>query len=109
MLKDKSTFNLLWFFWDLRRKDHKPILFFAVLASASISFVEILGGAIALEMLFGVPVKIGAILVIVFVLIMIFTNSYQKIEKWIIGFVSINGLSLIYNLNNSDTSGTEEI
>lgn len=76
----------------------KPILYFAVLASVSTSLAEILGGAIALEMLFGVPVKIGAILVTVFVLIMIFTNSYQKIEKWIIGFVSIIGLSFLYEI-----------
>src|SRR5665648_737516 len=41
----------------------KPILYFAVLASVSTSLTEILGGAIALEMLFGVPIKIGAVLV----------------------------------------------
>src|SRR5665648_1055255 len=41
----------------------KPILYFAVLASVSTSLAEILGGAIALEMLFGVPIKIGAVLV----------------------------------------------
>ena len=76
----------------------KPILYFAVLASVSTSLAEILGGAIALEMLFGVPIKIGAILVTIFVLIMIFTNSYKKIEKWIIGFVSIIGLSFLYEI-----------
>jgi len=76
----------------------KPILYFAVLASVSTSLAEILGGAIALEMLFGVPIKIGAILVTVFVLIMIFSHSYKKIEKWIIGFVSIIGLSFLYEI-----------
>ncbi len=76
----------------------KPILYFAVLASVSTSLAEILGGAIALNMLFKVPVKIGAVLVTVFVLIMIFSNSYKKIEKWIIGFVSIIGLSFLYEI-----------
>jgi len=76
----------------------KPILYFAVLASVSTSLAEILGGAIALEMLFGVPIKIGAILVTIFVLIMIFSHSYKKIEKWIIGFVSIIGLSFLYEI-----------
>jgi manganese transport protein len=76
----------------------KPILYFAVLASVSTSIAEILGGAIALDMLFDVPVKIGALLVIIFVLIMILTHSYQKIEKWIIGFVSIIGLSFLYEI-----------
>jgi manganese transport protein len=76
----------------------KSILSFAVLASVSTSLAEILGGSIALNMLFGVPIKIGAALVTVFVLIMLFSNSYQKIEKWIIGFVSIIGLSFLYEL-----------
>jgi manganese transport protein len=76
----------------------KSVLSFAVLASVSTSLAEILGGAIALNMLFDVPVKIGAILVTIFVMIMLFSNSYQKIERWIIGFVSIIGLSFLYEL-----------
>lgn len=76
----------------------KPILYFAVLASVSTSLAEILGGAIALDMLFDVPVKIGALLVTIFVLIMILTHSYQKLEKWIIGFVSLIGLSFLYEI-----------
>ncbi len=59
---------------------------------------EILGGAIALNMLFNVPIKVGAVLVTIFVIIMLFSNSYQKIERWIIGFVSIIGLSFLYEL-----------
>jgi manganese transport protein len=76
----------------------KSVLSFAVLASVSTSLAEILGGAIALNMLFDVPVKIGAILVTMFVMIMLFSNSYRKIEMWIIGFVSIIGLSFLYEL-----------
>ena len=76
----------------------KSVLSFAVLASVSTSLAEILGGSIALNMLFKVPIKIGAILVTIFVLIMLFSNSYQKIERWIIGFVSIIGLSFLYEL-----------
>jgi len=85
----------------------KPILYFAVLASVSTSLAEILGGAIALEMLFGVPIKIGAILVTILVLIMIFSNSYKKIEKWIIGFVSIIGLSFLYEIFLVDVDWAE--
>lgn len=77
----------------------RPLLGSAVLASISTSLAEILGGAIALQMLFGVPVRIGALLVLVFVVIMLFTNSYRLIEKWIIAFVSIIGLSFIYELS----------
>jgi manganese transport protein len=82
----------------LKPRVSKSVLSFAVLASVSTSLAEILGGAIALNMLFDIPVKIGATLVTIFVIIMLYTHSYQKIEKWIIGFVSIIGLSFLYEL-----------
>jgi manganese transport protein len=76
----------------------KSVLSFAVLASVSTSLAEILGGAIALNMLFSIPVKLGAVLVTAFVLIMLLSNSYRKIEIWIIGFVSIIGISFLYEI-----------
>jgi manganese transport protein len=76
----------------------RSVLSTAVLASISTSLAEILGAAIALNMLFKIPIPIGAILATAFVLIMLFTNSYRAIEKWIIAFVSIIGLSFIYEL-----------
>lgn len=81
----------------------KPVYARTALASAmgasiSTSLAEILGGAIALQMLFDIPVRIGAVLVVVFVGIMLFTNAYPAIERWIIAFVSIIGLSFIYEL-----------
>lgn len=82
----------------LDRRVSRFVLGFAVLASISTSLAEILGGAIALNMLFDVPIRTGSALVVVFVLIMLFSNSYSKIEKWIIGFVSIIGLSFLYEL-----------
>jgi len=75
------------------------ILITAILASISTSLAEILGGAIALNMLFEIPIRAGAVLVVVFVLIMLFTNGYQMIEKWIIAFVSVIGLSFLYELS----------
>jgi manganese transport protein len=38
---------------------------------------------------------------------MLFTNSYQKIEKWIIGFVSVIGLSFLYELFLVDVNWLE--
>jgi manganese transport protein len=76
----------------------KSVLSFAVLASVSTSLAEVLGGAIALNMLFKIPIRIGAVLITIFVMIMLFSNSYKKIEQWIIGFVSIIGLSFLYEL-----------
>ncbi|HPK10535.1 MAG TPA: Nramp family divalent metal transporter [Saprospiraceae bacterium] len=75
------------------------ILGSAMLASISTSLAEILGGAIALKMLFGIPIRAAAILVTIFVIIMLFTNSYRLMEKWIIAFVSIIGLSFLYELS----------
>lgn len=77
----------------------RTILGSAMLASVSTSLAEILGGAIALQMLFGIPIPIGAVLVVIFVGIMLFTNSYALIEKIIIAFVSIIGLSFLYELS----------
>ncbi len=76
----------------------RPIIVSAVLASISTSLAEILGGAIALQMLFGISIPVGALLVTAAVLILLFTNSYKKIERAVIGFVSVIGLSFIYEL-----------
>ncbi|WP_304217394.1 Nramp family divalent metal transporter [Phocaeicola plebeius] len=75
-----------------------PILGTAVLASISTSLAEILGGAIALEMLFDIPIIWGSLLTAFFVTIMLFTNSYKRIERSIIAFVSVIGLSFLYEL-----------
>jgi manganese transport protein len=85
----------------LKPRYSKFLLSSAMLASVSTSLAEILGGAIALQMLFDVPIKIGAVLVTIFVLIMLFSNSYRIIEKWIIAFVSVIGLSFLYELSLS--------
>ena len=53
-------------------------------------------------MLFGIPIAAGAILVVIFVGVMLFTNSYALIEKIIITFVSIIGLSFLYELSLVD-------
>jgi manganese transport protein len=80
----------------------RSILGTAMLASVSTSLAEILGGAIALQMLFGIPIAASAILVVIFVAVMLFTNSYALIEKIIIAFVSIIGLSFLYELSLVD-------
>lgn len=76
----------------------KVTLFTAILAAISTSLAELLGGAIALNMLFQIPLKLGTVIVLAFVLLMLFTNSYKKLEKLIMGFVSLIGLSFIIEL-----------
>lgn len=74
------------------------ILGTAVVAAVSTAMAEILGAATALDMLFRLPLKIGTVLVLAVVLIILFTNSYKKIEKIIIGFVSLIGLSFLFEI-----------
>ena len=83
----------------LKPKYSKFLLSSAMLASISTSLAEILGGAIALDMLFNIPIRAGAVLVTLFVMIMLFTNTYKMLEKWIIAFVSVIGLSFLYELS----------
>ncbi len=85
----------------------KPILSSAVLAAISTALAEILGGAIALQMLFHIPIIIGSVLVSLFVAYLLFSNSYKKIEKLIIGFVSLISISFIYELTLVDIPWSE--
>ncbi len=73
-------------------------LWSAVGAAVATAMAEILGGAMALNMLLGLPIKLGAILVLVLVLFLQFAGAYQKIEKVIIGFVSLIGLSFLFEV-----------
>jgi manganese transport protein len=87
----------------------RSILSSAIVASISTSMAELLGGAIALQMLFGIPVRMGALITLITILFLLFSNSYRKLEKWIIGFVSLIGLSFIYELTLSDIAWNEAI
>jgi manganese transport protein len=70
----------------------------AVLAAISTALAEILGAAIGLNMLFHIPLLPGAILTTLAVFWMLFSNTYTRLEKWIIGFVSLIGLAFIFEL-----------
>ncbi len=76
----------------------RPVLLSAVAASISTALAEILGGAIALQMLFGIPIKAGSVIVAAFVLWALYTNSYRRLEKLIIAFVSLIGIAFLLEL-----------
>lgn len=82
----------------LPRPASRIILSTAMLACVATMLAEVLGGAIALNMLFGLPERIGSIVISAVSLTLLLTNSYGKIEKWIIGFVSIIGISFLAEL-----------
>ena len=77
----------------------RPVLSTAMMASIATALAEILGGAIALNLLFGVPLVLGSIITAVFCAVLLKTNSYPKMEKIIIAFVSIIGFSFLIELN----------
>ncbi|MDK2793908.1 MAG: manganese transport protein [Caldanaerobacter sp.] len=83
------------------------LLISAVFAAILTAMAEILGAAIALQMLFKIPIKIGSLITLVFVSWMLYTNSYKKLEKWIIGFVSLIGISFIFELSLIDVKWAE--
>ncbi len=87
----------------------RSVLSSAIVASVSTSLAELLGGAIALQMLFSIPIRIGALITLITILILVFSNSYRKLEKWIIGFVSLIGLSFIYELVLTNISWGEAV
>lgn len=71
----------------------------AVAASVSTALAEIMGAAIGLNLLLKLPLRIGAILVSVAVIWLLLSNGYRRIEKLIIAFVSLIGLSFLYELS----------
>ena len=86
-----------------------PILATAMMASIATALAEILGGAIALNLLFNIPLVIGSIITAVFCAVLLKTNSYPKMEKIIIAFVSIIGFSFLLELNMVSVEWTEAI
>ena len=87
----------------LPRWQSRPVLWSAMAASVSTSLAEILGAAIALQMLFGLPLLLGAGLTTLVCILLLFTNSYSRVEKGIIAFVSLIGFSFLYELTLTDT------
>jgi len=77
----------------------RGVLFSAIVAAVATGLAEILGSAIALNMLLHIPLKVGAMLAAVGCGWMLWVNSYKRLEKWIMGFVSIIGLAFLFELS----------
>lgn len=76
-----------------------PVMLSAFGAAAMTCMAELLGGGIALHMLFRIPIPIGATLVALLSFFLLSYHSYSKAERWIIGFVSLIGLAFLYELS----------
>lgn len=84
-----------------------PILWSAMAASVSTSLAEILGAAIALQMLFNIPIIVGSAIATVTCTFLLLSNSYSHVERGIITFVSLIGFSFLYELTLTDTKWSE--
>jgi manganese transport protein len=71
----------------------------AVAACVSTALAEIMGAAIGLSLLFKLPLRIGAVFVTAAIIWLLLGNGYRRIEKLIIAFVSLIGLSFLYELS----------
>jgi manganese transport protein len=76
----------------------------AMAACVATALAELLGAAIGLNMLTGLPLAIGAILSALFSAYMLFSKNYRRLEKWIMGFISLIGLSFVFELYLADVS-----
>jgi len=83
----------------MRPAASKLVLGSAVLAAVSTALAEILGAAIGLNLLFPwLPLRAAAVLALAVVLALLFSSSYPRLEKAIIAFVSLIGLSFLFEL-----------
>lgn len=82
----------------LPRFASRVILGSAYLATVATATAEVLGGGIAIEMLFGLPLHLGCVIVATASAAMLLTSSYKRSERLIIAFVSIVGLSFLAEL-----------
>jgi Mn2+ and Fe2+ transporters of the NRAMP family len=71
----------------------------AMLAAIATALAELLGAAIALNMLFKIPIFMGAVITAIICAVMLMTNSYRKLEMWIAGFVSLIAASYLFELS----------
>lgn len=75
------------------------VLLSAVGAAIATAVAEILGAAIALRILFDLPLLIGTVAAALTSALLLLTSSYQRLEKWIVGFVSLIGFSFLLELS----------
>jgi manganese transport protein len=76
----------------------------AMIACVSTALAELLGAAIGLNMLTGLPLIAGALLAAGFSIWMLLSKNYQRLEKWIMGFVSLIGMAFVFEICLADVS-----
>lgn len=70
----------------------------AMAAMTATALAEILGASLGLNMLFGIPVKAGALIASAVIILVVWFQRYGLLEKLIVGFVSIIGLCYLIEI-----------
>ncbi|WP_371370866.1 Nramp family divalent metal transporter [Sporomusa aerivorans] len=78
-------------------------------AAVATAVAEILGMALALQMLFSIPLPIGSVAAALTAGCLLWTNSYSRMEKWIIGLVSIIGFSFLIELSLANVEWSKAV
>nr|WP_236588056.1 Nramp family divalent metal transporter [Tumebacillus amylolyticus] len=69
-----------------------------IIACIATSIAEYLGAALGLQILFGIPIWLGAILTLGFVLITVWFPQYRRIETVLIGFLAVIGIIYVIEM-----------
>jgi len=81
----------------------------AMVACVATALAELLGAAIGLNMLTGLPLMAGAVLSAGFSAWMLLSKNYRRLEKWIMGFVSLIGMAFIFEIWLADVAWTQTL
>lgn len=81
---------------NIRERFSRPVSAFLgltiVLACVATDVAELLGGAIGFNLLFGMPLWLGALLTVLLEVFLIISQRYHRLEAIIIGFLGVIGL-----------------
>lgn len=69
-----------------------------VLACVATDVAELLGGAIGFNLLFGVPLWVGALVTVLFEVFLIVSQRYHRLETIIMGFLGVIGLCYLIEI-----------
>ena len=87
---------------NIRERFSKPVSIFLgltiVLACVATDVAELIGGAIGFNLLFGMPLWMGALLTVVFEVFLIISQRYHRLEAIIMVFLGIIGLCYLVEI-----------
>ena len=87
---------------NIRSHFPKPVSFIfgitIVIACVATDVAELLGGALGFNLLFGLPLWLGALLTVILEVFFLVSQRYHRLEKFIVGFLGIIALCYVIEL-----------